>query len=252
MNGSARILLTACLAGAFTPAVAAEVKAVFGLGMKAAMEAAAPHFERATGHRLTLVFEPPGPAHKRLADGEMFDVIAMPRAAIEALEREGRAPAGASVPVARTRMGIAVRKGAPKPDISTPEALKRALLEARAVVHSDPARGGAGGINTVRLFEKLGIAPEMKAKTVYPRVHSPAGVAQEVADGRADLAFNQLQELLQPTLDVVGPFPGDLQQEVVFMAAVPAVSAQPAAAKKLVDFLGTPEARAILKAHGLD
>jgi len=122
----------------------------------------------------------------------------------------------------------------------------------RSIVHSDPVRGGAGGLNAVRLFEKLGIADVMKAKTVYPRIHSPVGVAQEVADGRADMAVNQLHEMMLPPLQVLGPFPGDLAQGVSYWATVTLASAQGQAARAFIDYVRSPPGRSVLEAHGLE
>lgn len=243
----AGLLLVAMMMSASVSA--AEVRGVVALGMMAAMKAAAPEFERASGHHLDLVFEPPGVALKRLREGERFDVIIMPREGLEAMAKEGFASLDGAVEVASAVMGIAVAKGAPVPDISSPDSLKRALLAARSIVHSDPSRGGAGGLASVRLFGSLGIAEEMKHRTVYPRVHSPAGVAQEVADGRAEIALNQVQELMQPALHVVGPFPGELQQGIAFWTVASAKATGPA--NDVIDYLQSRPGREVLRAHGL-
>ncbi len=244
--------MAASIALAVSCVQAAEIRAVVGNAMLAATKDLAPKFESATGHKLLPTGEPPGPAFKRLRDGEHFDVVIYPRENIDSLERSGFATAGNAVEVARARMGLAVAKNAVKPDISTPEALKRTLLAVRSIVHSDPARGGAGGLNAVRLFEKLGIADVMKAKTVYPRVHSPAGVAQEVADGRAEMAVNQMHEMALPLLEVIGPFPGDLAQGVSYWATVTLASAEREGARALIDYLRSPAGRSLLEAHGLE
>ena len=249
MNKIAILLLAAF---AVSVAHGAEVRAVVGNAMMAAMKDLAPKFETATSHKLTVVSEPPVPALKRLRDGEHFDVVIYPRENIATIEKSGFATPGTAVEVARARMGLAVARDAARPDISTPEALKGTLLAVRSIVHSDPARGGAGGINAVRLFEKLGIADAMKAKTVYPRVHSPVGVAQEVADGRAEMAVNQLHEMMLPPLQVLGPFPGDLAQGISYWATATIANAEPQGARALIDYLRSPAGRIVLEAHGLE
>lgn len=232
-------------------AAAGDVNAMFALGIKSALQDLPVDFERATGHRLAMTFEPPGPAAARLAKGETFDVIAMPREAMDKLAAEGRLAQATMKSIARSELGVGIRKGAARPDVSSPDALKRALLSASSVVHSDPARGGAGGVGAVALFERLGIAPQMRAKTVYPRVHSPAGVAQEVTDGRAEIAINALHELSQAGLEVAGAFPESLARPVVFVAAIAQPVAHPEAARALVEFLSGPQGVATLRAHGL-
>jgi molybdate transport system substrate-binding protein len=229
---------------------AAEVDAAFALGLKGAMQELAPAFERATGHQLRAVFEPPALVSRRIAAGGKLDVIALPNDAMEKLAQDGAlgaTPAGVAV----GRMGIGVKPGSPRSDVSSPEALKRTLLSARAIVHSDPARGGAGAINSIAMFRDLGIAGEMKAKTVYPLEHSPAGVAREVTDGRADLALNQVHEIVESGLELLGPFPGPLARTVRFTVAPTAAGRDNEGARALVEFLRGPEGLRLFKAHGL-
>lgn len=191
-----------------------------------------------------------GGINKRIADGEPGDVIVSTSSGIEGLARAGKVTAGTSVPVARSRVGLAVRKGAPRPDISTPEALKQTLLAAKAVAYSDPAGGGASGIHLAKVLERLGIAQQVNARAKLGRA-VPNGEA--VVKGEADLAVQQIPELLAvPGVEVIGPLPGDLQNTTDFSAAVLATSRDPAAAKALVDFLRSPETVATLKARGFE
>ena len=245
-----RLAAIAAAALAFA-ATAAEVRLACAAGLRSALEGLPQKFEAVSGHHLVIVFDPPPPLAARIARGEAFDVVVVPEDAMAKLERAGHVEGGAHPAIARSQVGIGVRKGAPHPDISSPEALKKALLSPPAVVHSDPARGGVGGVGAVALFEQLGITGEMKARTVFPGAHSPDGIAGEVNEGRASLAINSLHELQQSGLEVVGPFPGALARNLVFVVAPTPSSPQPGAARSLIDYLSGPEVAAMLHAHGL-
>jgi molybdate transport system substrate-binding protein len=167
------------------------------------------------------------------------------------LIKAGRLEAGSDTTLARSSVGVAVRKGAPKPDISTPEALKRALLAAKSVSYSNPAFGGASGVHFGKVIERLGITEEMKAKTKFP----PEGgfTARLLITGEAELAVQQIGELISvPDVELVGPLPTDLQSVTVFAAAVPSAASQPQAAMALIRYLQSSEATAVMKVKGLD
>jgi len=245
----ATLLATLALLVPAGRAGAAEIKVLSTVALSEAWHALQPRFE-ATGHKLTLVLGTSGGINKRIADGEPGDVIVSTSSGIEGLGRAGKVTAGTSVPVARSRVGLAVRKGAPRPDISTPEALKQTLLAAKAVAYSDPAGGGASGIHLAKVLERLGIAQQVNARARLGRA-VPNGEA--VVKGEADLAVQQIPELVAvPGVEVIGPLPGDLQNTTDFSAAVLATSRDPAAAKALVDFLRSPETVATLKARGFE
>ena len=245
----ATLLATLALLVPAGRAGAAEIKVLSTVALSDAWHELQPRFE-ATGHKLTLVLGTSGGINKRIADGEPGDVIVSTSSGIEGLARAGKVTAGTSVPVARSRVGLAVRKGAPRPDISTPEALKQTLLAAKAVAYSDPAGGGASGIHLAKVLERLGIAQQVNARAKLGRA-VPNGEA--VVKGEADLAVQQIPELLAvPGVEVIGPLPGDLQNTTDFSAAVLATSRDPAAAKALVDFLRSPETVATLKARGFE
>jgi molybdate transport system substrate-binding protein len=145
-------------------------------------------------------------------------------------------------------LGVAVRKGAPKPDISSPEALKRTLLAAKSVSYIP---GGVSGIHFVKVLDRLGIAHEMQSKTIFPKI--PGEVGLMVADGEAEMGVAQIQGLMAVAgIELVGPLPGDLQDTIVFMAAIMASAEQTEGGKALIDFLRTPEAVAVIKAKGME
>ena len=146
---------------------------------------------------------------------------------------------------------MAVRKGAPKPDISSPEAFKRTLLAAKSITYPDPASGGASGIHFAKVLDRLGIANEMKSKTVFP--NKPPRIGDLVANGEAEIGVQPIQELMSVAgIEIVGPLPGDLQDTVVFAAAIMAGAKDTEASKALVNFLRTPEAAKVIKAKGME
>ena len=254
-----RLLIAAVNIGFMFPLVvgnaaeAAELKVLSGLPMKAVMEDLGPKFERATGHKLALTFATVGGVVKSVQEGETADVVIL-RQTIDSFVKDGKAAADNVTVIARSGIGVAVRKGAPKPDISSPEALKRTLLAAKSITYGNPADGGASGIDLAKVFDRLGIANEMKPKTVFPP--SPGGglaVGGLVAKGEAEIGMHQIQDLIQVAgIDIVGPLPGDLQATIVFAAAVMADARDAEVSKRLVDFLRTPEAAAVIKAKGME
>src|SRR5262249_2346920 len=150
--------------------------------------------------------------------------------------------------LARAGLGVAVRKGAPKPDISSPEALKRTLLAAKSISYIP---GGVSGMHFVQVLERLGITQEMHAKTIFPKI--PGEVGLMVAEGEAEMGVAQIQGLMAVAgIELVGPLPGDLQDTIVFMAAILASATQTAEGKALIDFLRTPEAVAVIQAKGIE
>ena len=152
--------------------------------------------------------------------------------------------------IARASIGVAVRRGAPKPDISSPEALKRALLDAKSIAYGDPAQS-ASGSHFAKVLDRLGITNEMKPKTVVTK--TPGEIGALVANGETELGVNQIQDFVQtPGVEIAGPLPTDLQNTVVFSAVIIAGADNAGASKALVNFLRTPEATAVIKAKGLE
>lgn len=228
----------------------AELKVFSASGMQMVMEDLGPKFEHATGHKLAITFANAGTTVKRIQDGETADIVIVPQPGIERFVKDGKAVAGNVTVVARSGIGLAVRKGAPKPDISSPEALKRALLDAKSIAYANPAGGGASGIHFAKVLDRLGIADEMKSKTVFPK-SGPVGVL--VTSGEAEIAVQQIQELVVVAgIELVGPLPGDLQDTIVFAAAIMASAKDAEASKALVNFLRTPTAAAVIKAKGME
>jgi molybdate transport system substrate-binding protein len=228
---------------------AAELKVLSTPAVTEVLHELGPKFE-ATGHKLNIAYTPSGAITKRVAEGETADLLISTPAGIDSLIKSGKVLDGTNTSLGSSGMGVAVLKGAPKPDISTPEAFKRALLTAKAVAYSDPAAGGASGAHMAKVLDRLGITNEINAKAKLGRGVPTAGF---VVKGEADIAIQQISELIAvPGVDLVGPLPGDLQNVTMFAAGIPSGSAQAETAKAFIRFLQTPEAAAAFKKHGLD
>lgn len=230
---------------------AAEIKLLAALGMKDVVDDLGPKFESASGHKLAIKFGTLGQVVKMVEGGETADVVIIPRQGIDGIVKAGKAAAGSVTDIARSGIVVIVRKGAPKPDVSTPEALKRTLLAAKSITYGNPADGGASAIHFVKVIDRLGIANELKPKTTYAKAGADVGVV--VASGRAELGVNQWQVVMPVAgIENAGPLPGDLQATTVFASAIMSGAKEAAASKALVDFLRTPAAVAVIKAKGME
>lgn len=248
----ARSCLFAALlvSGSATPALSADVRVLTAGAYKPIVLALAPAFEQRTGHKLVVLNDTAGALERRIGQGEIFDVAVLPPAAIERLATAGRVAPDSQVPLARVAIGVAVKRGAPLPDISTVEALQKALLSARAVAYIDPAAGGSSGIYLSQLFERWGLASQIKARAVLV----PGGlVAERLVTGEADLALHQISEILAvPGAQLVGPIPREIQNYTVYAGAVSSSAAAPDAARALLTALGGASARDVLKDKGME
>jgi len=244
----AKVVAAAAVLG-MSGASAAEIKVFSSNAFSDAWSHLKPQFE-AQGHTLKLVFGTSGMISKWIGEGQVGDVILSTASAIESLTNDHKIVAGSTTPVASCGAGVSVRKGAPKPDISTPEKLKQALLSARAVAYSDPAGGGASGIHFVKVLQQLGIADQVNAKAKLGR-GVPNGEA--VAKGEADIAVQQIPELMSVSgTELVGPLPRELQSITQFSAAVLATSKDRRSASSLIEFLTSRQTAAVLKAGGFE
>jgi molybdate transport system substrate-binding protein len=230
---------------------AAEIKVYSTIGMRSVLEELKPKFEQASGHKLDITWGLAGALTKRVADGERPDALVAIRGGIDGLVKDSKVTDGTAVTLALSGVGVSVRGGAPKPDISTPEKLKEALIAAKAIAYSDPTKGGASGVHFAKVAERLGIGDLVKAKSKYPEAASLPG--KFLLDGSADLAIAQVPELLEVQgTDFVGPLPGDLQNITTFAAGVVSGTKEPDAAAAFLKFLQTPEALATIKAKGME
>jgi molybdate transport system substrate-binding protein len=225
---------------------ATEIKVLSALGIKAAMDDLGPKFERASGHRLAVTFAPLGAAVRLVQEGQTADVVIIPQQGMDGFVKDGKINVASVRVLARSGMAVAVRKGAPKPDISTAEAFRHALLTAKSITYGK----GAGSEHIEKVIERLGIANEVKAKTIRG---APGDTGVRVANGEAEIGITLLQVLMPVAgIDIVGPLPGDLQDNLIFAVAIMSRSRDTEASNALVDFLRTPEAAKVFKAKGLE
>src|SRR6266403_1714222 len=237
------------LAGA---ASAAEVQVMISGGLTAAYKALVPEFERATGHKVFTAYGPSmgtttNAIPVRLERGEPADVLIMVGYALDDLVKSGKAIADSKVDLVKSPIAVAVKSGTPKPDISTPDAVKRALLAAKTIADSDSA---SGVYVSTEMFGKLGIAAEMKDKA---RKIPATPVGESVARGDAEIGFQQMSELKpEECIDIVGPLPDELQKITVFSVGIASVSKEPDAGKALIKFLASPAARGEIVKSGMD
>jgi molybdate transport system substrate-binding protein len=238
----------------FTAAMvrAAEIKVVTSGAFTAAYLELVPEYEGATHNKLETEFGPSmGTTHNaipvRLERGEAIDVVIMAAPALADLINQGKVRADSRVDLVRSKIGMAVKAGAPKPDISTVDALKRTLLAAKSIAYSDSA---SGVYLSSELFPKLGIAEQIKGKTRKIEADPVGGV---VASGEFEIGFQQISEL-RPVkgIDIVGELPPGAQRVTVFAAGIPATSKQPEAAKALIQWLASPAAHGAIKKTGLE
>jgi molybdate transport system substrate-binding protein len=225
---------------------AAELKVLAGGSLTGVLNELGPQFERDSGHKLVIHFDSTPNLIKLATSGEPFDLGVVP---ID-LFKDAAAKARFAAPmtdIARVGYGVAVRAGAPKPDISTPEALKKTLLDAQSIAFIPSSAAGA---YVSSVFERLGIAEAMKAKTKVQTATTQ--IPQAVASGDAELGVFLVNVLMAPGVELAGSFPTELQQELVFAAAVAADTKQADAAKAFIAFLATPAAIAVIKAKGMN
>lgn len=241
MSVAAVMMIGTSIAHAF------EIKVIGSVAVKEVILELIPAFEKSSGHKVTTIWDGTEAITKRISAGEAVDVVLIAAPNIDKLISEGRLVAGSRADVARSGIGIAVRAGLPKPDISSGEAVKKAVLSAKSVAYSS----GPSGFYLVDLFKKMGIADQIKDKVKQ----TPSGVqvGEIVARGEADLGFQQVSELLHlKGIDYLGPLPADIQYITVFSAGLHAAATAPDAAKSLIKFLTGPEAGSTVRKNGME
>jgi len=241
------VLLLELVGGA--AANAGEIKVLAAVAMADVFAELRPQFERSTGHKLTMRFEPPGVVKQRIDAGEPFDVTVLVPALMVDLAKQGKIIAETRADIARDSLGLAVRAGAAKPDISSLDAFRRALLDAKsfALVRE----GAAGPPHFNKVFERLGIVEEMKPKTrLQP---SPGRVLEAVANGEVELGFVIISLIRRASgVELAGRLPDEVQFSFVFTAAVGTSAADAEAAKLLIKFLKSEVAVPVIKAKGME
>ena len=245
-------LAAATLLTAAAPALAAEIRVMTSGGFTAAFKELVPEFEKATGHKVLPAYGAsmggaPDSIPSRLGRGEPVDIVILAAPALEALIKDGKVAAGSRVDLVHSNMGMVVRPGAPKPDISNLDAFKRAVLEAKSIAYSASA---SGVYLSTELFPRMGIWEQIKDKS--RRIESER-VASVVARGDAEIGFQQISELLEVKgADFVGPLPEGAQRTTIFSAGMSATSKEPDAARELIRYFRSAAAAPVIKRAGLD
>jgi molybdate transport system substrate-binding protein len=244
------VLVAALVLGvSFSVTAQSEVVLVTPLGMKPSLDELLPRLEKKTGQKVKTVYGSVGATRKQVLSSDPFDVavVMIPDADLLA---SGKLVAGSATPIANVSVGVAVKHGAPKPDIATPEAVKRTLLAAKSLSFSDPAGGSAAGVSFTETLKKLGIQDQVRSKIQL----SKAGVNSlaAVAKGDAELGLIFMSEMDEPGVDAVGPLPKAISPPIRFVGFVSPHAKDPAAAKALLEFLSAPEAGPSYKSHAME
>jgi molybdate transport system substrate-binding protein len=229
---------------------AAELRVLASVALTSALDELSPVFENATGDKLSIGYGLAADLRKHILDGETADVIILTRPLMDELQKQDKLVANSLVNVVGTPVSVVARAGAPKPDINSVDAFKHTLLTARSIVYADPAKGGASGVYFARVLDRLGIAEQLKGKTILV---PGAQAAEVVARGDAELGVAQGSEIVPVAgAQLVGPLPGELASMTVFAAGIGAASKSPEAAKALIRFLTGPEAASRFKTKGFE
>jgi molybdate transport system substrate-binding protein len=244
----AKVTVGVLLLWAGPSAQAAEVQGLGLVSLKSSFDVLVPEFQQATGHRVTINYDGSSDLLKRFVAGERFDVALASSLFVDRLIKEGKVAAGTRADLARVAIGVGVKKGAPRPDISTADAFKRALLNAKSVSH---ASEGPSGVYLQTLLKRLGISEEMQPK-LRPVPGGPF-VVGPVAKGEVELAIITIPFIvLNPGADLVGPLPDELQEYVVYSAGVSPTARDSSAATALLRHISAPQAAPVYRSQGLD
>jgi molybdate transport system substrate-binding protein len=246
MAGGLLFSSVAMIGGAY--AEPAEVKVLTSIALTSALDELAPQYERSTGNKLKIEYSLIADIKKRILAGETADVIMLSRPAMDDLQKQDKFAPGSVANVAGTPVAVTARAGAPKPDISSVDALKRTLLAAKSIVYADPAKGGASGVYFAHVVDQLGIADQLKSKTILV---PGAQAAEVVAKGEAEIGVAQASEIVPVSgAQLVGPLPGEFASMTSFVAGIGISSKVPEAAKSLILFLNGPVAVLVFKSKG--
>jgi len=249
LGAAALLSISFWLAGS-APVLAAEVKVLTTGAFKQMVLTLVPDFERQSGHKVVVDNDTAGAVKKRIEGGEVFDVAVITPGAIDALAAEGKIAAGSRVDLARVGVGVMVRDGAAKPDVATLDAFKEALLKAKSVAYIDPASGGSSGIYLDKLFERLGVAEQVRAKA---KLKKGGYVADLLLNGQAELGLHQISEIVPVKgVTLVGPLPKEIQNYTTYSAGVSAASDKKDIGQALIKAFTSPAAAAVLKEKGME
>jgi molybdate transport system substrate-binding protein len=246
---SKALAVAGCLSAVLAATVvnAAEISVLSSTAMREVLEELVPAFERASGHKVTINFQSGVNVSAKIREGAMADLVITAGPALDELTKEGKVVAGSRADFVRAMVGVAVRAGAKKPDIRTPEAFKSTLLAAKSIGYSK----GPSGIHLMSVMQRLGVADELKPKLVQPELGQRVGAM--VAKGDVEIGVQQINELLPiPGIDFVGPLPNELQTALIYSTGVPATAKEREASAALVKFLTSEAALPVFKKLGME
>ncbi len=230
------------------PLKADEIRVLSGNAVAAPQKAAGEAFSAKTGHRVNFTFANPAVIQQKIDAGEPFEAYVIPAQFLAVLAKEGRLRSGSAHPLARVGVGVAAREAGPRYDFSTPEAFRKMLLDAKAIVYSDATTGGLSGLSVQKVLEKTGVADAVRAKAVM----SPQGQAL-IASGEVDFGLFNVSEIPRAKgVVLAGPVPAAVQAYLDYDTGVPAANAAPEPALQLLKFLASPDARAFWQAAGIE
>lgn len=244
------LIFATAVGAAYSTARPVELKILTAGAFKSVVVALTPAYEKASGNTVVVANDTVGALAKRIEGGESFDVVVMTPGSIDELAAKGKVAPGSRTDLARVGVGVMVKAGAAKPDISTLDAFKAAVLAASSVSYIDPASGGSSGIYVAKLLERLGIADQVKPKQ---RLKQGGYVADFIASGEAELGIHQISEIVPaPGVTLVGPLPEEIQNYTVYAAGIGAATKHPDAARDLIAVLSGPSARALFSSKGME
>ncbi len=232
-------------------AFSSEIKVFCTQGLTGVMTKLGPQFEHESGSKLLVTYGPTGGLVARVNKGESFDVVIVSNTALENLAKQGKVVDGSRTDIARAGVGVAIRRGATRPDISSVEAFKQTLLNAKSIAYTNPADGGVSGVYIAEVIKRLGIAEQLAPKTKLARGGTSSGVL--VASGEAEIAIQMTSDLIPVAgVEVVGPLPAEIQSFAVLSAGISTGAAEQGAAKRLIVFLTSPAVVPVLRETGLE
>jgi molybdate transport system substrate-binding protein len=247
---AAGVVAALAIAADARAAESGEITVMTSVALTSALDELKAAFEHRDKVKLAITYGLIADLKKRVLAGESADVIILSRPAMEDLAKESKIVPESLVTVASTPVAVAARAGAPKPDITSVDAFKKTLLAAKSIVYADPAKGGASGVYFAKVIERLGIADELKSKTILV---PGAQAAEVVAKGEAELGVGQASEIVPVAgAQLVGPLPGELASTTVFAGAIGTGSKSTEGAKALFQFLASPDAKTALKKKGFE
>ena len=229
---------------------AAEIRILSTNILRGVLREVGSGFESTSGRKLIVTYGPPAQIKASLLRGDPADVVLVGGPGIEALDKDGLIASGSRIAIATNRIGVAMRAGSTKPDIGTVEAFKRMLIAAKSIVYTDPAKGGTSGIQFAKVLDRLGIAEQVRAKSI---LNDGSLSAELVARGDAEVAIQHVSEIVQVEgIELIGPLPDELQEITTVAGAIVKAAHNPAAAKAFIDFLISPAVAKVIKAKGME